>query len=232
MAHEYTKNEIIEKLNCASLDIATFYKQDFINYLGYTKDTNELYSEVISEWCLEHLSLFQQIPQITRTASYKTETHNGAVKNARSNRTEELIAMEMFRQGGLPIIGKVLDYQTPLKNKRADKAGKIDLLAYDGNTLRILELKEPDSTETMLRCVLEGYTYLHTVNIEKLLRDFSLPAGTAVEACPFVFLNGQQHNEMNEQRPALKRLMTQLNVKPFYCTKDKGKLYTVVEGER
>ncbi len=232
MAYDYTKNEFIEKLNCAGADIATFYKQDFINYLGCTKDTNELYSEIVAGWCFEHLSLFQHISKITRTASYKIETHDGVVKNTLSNRTEELIAMRMFRQGELPVIGKVLDYQTPLKNKRTDKAGKIDLLAYDGSTLRILELKEPDSKETMLRCVLECYTYLQIVDIEKLLQNFGLPIDTNVAASPFVFRDGQQHREMSEQRPCLKRLMTQLNIKPIYISKDKNERYTVTEDEQ
>ena len=110
----------------------------------------------------------------------------------------------------------MIDYQTPLKNKREDEAGKIDLLAYDGTTLRILELKKPDSVETMLRCVLEGYTYLKTANIAKLLEDFKLPSDTIVNACPFVFKNGEQHSEMMEQRPHLKRLMDLLDSKPYY----------------
>ena len=83
--------------------------------------------------------------------------------------------MEIFRQGFLSDVGRVIDYQTPLKNRRSDKAGKIDLLSYDGISVRILELKEPDSDETMLRCVLEGYTYMKTVDGKRLINDFELP---------------------------------------------------------
>ena len=46
----------------------------------------------------------------------------------------------MFRQKEISYVGEILDYQTPLKNKRSDEAGKIDLLSYDGRILRILEL--------------------------------------------------------------------------------------------
>ncbi len=229
MAGDYTRDEILRKVEAAGEDAAVFYKQDFVNYLGCAKDTGELYTEIVAEWCLANPSVFQRIPQITRKVSYKTVGHDGIPDNAHSNRTEELIAMAIFRQGELPPIGKVIDYQTPLKNERADRAGKIDLFAYDGSTLRILELKEPDSTETMLRCVLEGYTYLRTVDSEKLLRDFSLPADTQMKACPFVFWNSRQHREMEEQRPKLKQLMEQLDSRPFYITKQENGDYTVTE---
>ena len=225
---EYTKQEIINQLHECIDDISLFYKQDFINYRGKTADTNELYTEIISEWLIDNICLLEQIPIITRSASYAVEGHDGVPKHLDSNREEELIAMEMFRQETLPFVGKLLDYQTPLKNTRKDKAGKIDLIAYDGEILRILELKEPESKETMLRCVLEGYTYLKTVNHKKLLADFGLPPNTVVEATPFVFYRGYQWVEMQQNRVWLKRLMGALKIKPFYIKKE-NELYVVVE---
>lgn len=136
--------------------------------------------------------------------------------------------MAMFRQGALPGAGRVLDYQTPLKGRRADHAGKIDLLAYDGRAVRILELKAPDSTETMLRCVLEGETYRRTVDAEKLLADFGLPPATPVRASPLVFYGGVQWQEMQEDRPCLKQLMARLDSRPLYI-KEVQNHYTVEE---
>lgn len=229
MANGYSKPELLKKVLRASKIMYTFYKQDFINYRGKTTDTNELYTEVVAEWCIENLSRFEKIPKITRTSSYKTASHDGIPDNDRSNRTEELIAMSMFRQGTLPIVGQVVDYQTSLKNKRSDHAGKIDLLAYDGKVLRILELKERESTESMLRCVLEGYTYLRTVDTEKLLCDFSLPSGTPVVASPFVFRNGRQWKEMEEQRPYLNQLMSLLGGQPLYINAFDAEGFSITE---
>jgi hypothetical protein len=215
-------------------NISTFYKRGCINYRSKTSDTKEYYTEVISEWLLEHLDLLEQIKTITRCSSYWVEGHDGISDNPDSNREEELIAMAMKRQGSLPLVGQVLDYQTPLKSVQKDTAGKIDLLTYDGKTLRILELKEPDSKETMLRCVLEGYTYLKTVDKDKLISDFSrdsgvkIPEGTAVVACPFVFHGGFQWKEMQQERPCLKRLMETLNSKPYYVIEENG-VYIVTE---
>lgn len=224
----YTREQILQHLNKLASNMSLLYKSGCINYRGKTTDTKEYYTEVISEWLLDHLELLEQIKPITRQSSYRVGGHDGIPEHPDSIREEELIAMAMKRQGHLPLVGQVVDYQTPLKNVQKDKAGKIDLLAYDGTTLRILELKEPDSKETMLRCVLEGYTYLKTVNQTKLLTDFGLPTDTAVKACPFVFRDGFQWVEMQQDRPYLKRLMEVLNSKPYYVVEENG-VYVVME---
>ena len=207
-------------------------KQPFINYAGKTTDTNEYYTEVIAEFLLKNSDAFiNGIPKITRKAHYKTPTHTGNV-DAATPREEEKIAIEMFNQSQAgytyDFIGDIVDYQTPLKNKRDDVAGKIDLFSYDGKCARILELKKPDSDETMLRCVLEGYTYLKTVDTHKLLADFKLPADVKVLASPFVFKSGIQHSEMSEERPFLFKIMDLLKSKPYYILKENN-LYIVEE---
>ncbi len=225
---QYTKNEILTDCESALSEPEFFYNASMVNYRGITKDTAEPYSEIISEFLLDNLKRYN-IPVITRQTSYKTEGHDG-VCNEASNRKEELMAMQIYNQGKLNIIGKILDYQTPLKNKRTDTASKIDLLAYDGDTLRILELKKPDSEETLLRCVLEGYTYLNTVDKKKLLRDFELPNVTAIIACPFVFKDSAQHKEWLESGPMLKKLIYVLKAKPLFIT-EKYYNYQIFEEE-
>jgi len=224
----YTRTQILLRLDEISAHMETFYKKGCINYRGKTADTKEYYTEIIAEWLLERLDLFKQISPILRRSSYCVEGHDGIPEHPDSNREEELIAMAMKRQGSLPLLGRVLDYQTPLKNVLKDTAGKIDLLTYDGTALRILELKEPDSQETMLRCVLEGYTYRQTVTKNKLLSDFSLPADTVLEACPFVFYGGFQWKEMQQERPYLKQLMKELNAIPYYIAEENG-MYQIRE---
>ena len=228
----YSKTDILQKCRVAFNDIKTFYKQPFINYNGRTDDTSEYYTEVVAEFlCSNILAYINGIPRITREASYMTAGHDGTF-DVNTPREEEKIAMEMFKQSkqGVPYdyIGDIIDYQTPLKNKRSDVAGKIDLLSFDGKTLYILELKKPDSEESMLRCVLEGFTYMKTVNKEKLLDDFSLPRDTIVKASPFVFRNKQQHEQMLEDRPRLFKLMQLLDSKPYYINKENN---TYVVGE-
>ena len=236
MGKKYSKNEILEEIQ----DMGNFYKRKVVNYRGTTSDSKEYYTEVVAEWILKNIYLFDYIKPITREKSYKVDSHDGKNKDKDSNREEEKIAMKLFdlsqNQGKVfDVIGKIIDYQTPLKDIQTDKAGKIDLLAYNENeeekTLRILELKKPDSEETMLRCVLEAYTYLKVVDKDKLLKDFGLPEDTEIKACPFVFYDGEQHQEMKEikdSRKNLGELIEKLGIEVIYLKEENGE-YSVVK---
>ena len=234
----YSKDEIIKKLEVAKSEMWKFYSQDFVNYRGKTSDKERYYyTEIIAKWLLDNIELFNDIKMISRENSYKVDSHDGKIKNEKSGREEEIIAMKLFdfsqNQGKVfDIIGKIIDYQTPLKDVQTDKAGKIDLLAYNEKenpkTLRILELKKPDSKETMLRCVLEAYTYLKIVDKAKLLKDFGLPENTKIKACPFVFYEKEQYREMQQDRENLKDLIKKLEIEVIYLKEEKGE-YNVVK---
>ena len=234
MGKKYSKEEIIKKLEESKSEMGQFYSENFLNYISETSDKEGDYTEIIAEWLLNNIKLFDEIKPITREKNYKVKTHDGKIKNEKSNREEEIIAMKLFElsqnQGKVfDIIGKIIDYQTPLKNVRADKAGKIDLLAYNENekTLRILELKKPDNKETMLRCVLEAYTYLKVVDKAKLLKDFELPENTKIKACAFVFYGGEQHQEMQKNKENLGELIKKLDIEIIYLKEENGE-YSVV----
>lgn len=231
---EYTREEIIKKLQDSSKDMSTLYTQTFINYTGKTTDTKEKYTEVIAEWLIKNFNLFDNIKKITRQSSYKVDTHDGKHNNQNSNRLEEIMAIEIFNQKSLNILGKVLDYQTPLKNERDDKAGKIDIVSYnkDIKTVYLLELKKEDNEETMLRCVLEIFTYSKTLDKDKFLEDFNLPKDTKIKASPLVFFNGSQYKEMaDSDNKYLKDLIKKLEIELFYISKNNNSEYNITKGE-
>ena len=234
MGKKYSKNEILEEIQ----DMGNFYKRKVVNYRGTTSDSKEYYTEVVAEWILKNIYLFDYIKPITREKSYKVDSHDGKNKDNDSNREEEKIAMKLFdlsqnQEKVFDVIGKIIDYQTPLKDIQTDKAGKIDLLAYNENekTLRILELKKPDSKETMLRCVLEAYTYLKIVDKAKLLKDFGLAENTKIKACSFVFYDGEQYKEMQaikDDRENLGKLIEKLGIEVIYLKEENGE-YEVIK---
>lgn len=224
-------------MEVAKSEMGQFYSENFLNYISETSDKKGDYTEIITKWLLDNIELFEEIKPITREKNYKADSHDGKIKNEKSNREEEKITMKLFdfsqNQGKVfDIIGKIIDYQTPLKNVRGDKAGKIDLLAYNENeeekTLRILELKRPDSEETMLRCVLEAYTYLKVVDKAKLLKDFGLPEDTEIKAYPFVFFNGKQHQDLKDGGENLENLIEKLGIEVIYLEEKDGE-YSIVK---
>ena len=232
----YSKNEIIKKLEVAKSEMWKFYSQDFVNYRGKTSDKEGYYyTEIIAKWLLDNIELFNDIKMISRENSYKVDSHDGKIKNKDSRREEEIIAMKLFdlsqnQRKVFDVIGKIIDYQTPLKDIQTDKAGKIDLLAYNKKEkiLRILELKRPGSKETMLRCVLEAYTYSKVVDKAKLLKDFGLAEDTVIKACPFVFYGKEQYREMQQDREHLKDLIEKLDTEVIYL-EEKGGEYNIIK---
>lgn len=219
MAKVYTKQEIIRFCEEASNDMKSFYNARFINNSGVT-DKGKPYTEIIAKWLLEHFDLFKKITEIKREKSYRVNGHDGKIDRI-TNRKEEITAKQLFSSSDKQFgFGKIIDYQVPLKNSRNDKGvGKIDLLSRNDKEkcVYILELKKEDNLETMLRCVLEAYTYLCIVSKDKLLRDFGIKDSYKLKASPLVYRGGVQHKEYkDENRKYLHELMKKLDSKPFF----------------
>lgn len=165
----YTRESIIKEIDdfIATGDLGLLYDQNFVKRRG----SKGKYMRFAAERLLEYSEELKNIPAARRKDSYNTQ-HDGTTPRPADGRkgekAEDRIAMKFFKKT-LPHLGSVIDYQTPLKDGR-DSA--IDLLAYNGESIYILELKRPDSKETLLRCVLEAYTYYRMVDKNKLLHDF------------------------------------------------------------
>ena len=103
----------------------------------------------------------------------------------------------------------------PIKDVHGDKAGKIDLIAFSesDSALYLLEFKKPDSKETLLRCVLEAYTYYKQVNQAKLLSDFELPVYSNI--IPAVLIYKQSFAATSLESPFLQQLRNAFGVSVF-----------------
>ena len=160
---------------------ANFYKAPIVNYKGYVKgaiqEDKNRYSEVISSTLLSKnlLQSWKELAPVrpnhfdtAHTPSEKVEME----KLQGTNRKEEILAKLLFYQREVAGLGYIFDYQTPLKETRNDSYGKIDLLGYntDDKCYSVIELKyrPSGSEETLLRCVLEAYTYYRLLDIKQI----------------------------------------------------------------
>ena len=212
----YSKEQIVLMCEEAAKDMKSFYKQNFINYRGKT-EKGQWYTELVAEWLLNHMGKFCEIQQIDRKHNYKTPI------NRETNRKEEITAKKLFKTNTVfEGFGRIIDYQTPLKNTKGDNGlGKIDLLSVNNRTrcVYILELKTKDSKDTMLHCVLEAYTYSRIVSQKKLFEDFKIEKDYELKASPLVYVGGVQYNEFFEkknERKMLHELMKKLDTTPFF----------------
>ncbi len=231
-----TRIETINELKKELSNIENLYKSKCVNWTGTTKDTDELYSEIIANELLRELKEFDKILTVTRTETYCRENHcNIEIDICNSNRDEENFAKRIT---GLTLdgLGLIKDFQIPLKDTRADKGlGKIDLISFneETKTLYLIELKYEGNKETLLRASLESYTYYEIVDKAKLIDDcfnnqkFILnkvynhidPTEINVKPAVLVVPKCNAYNELEDvelgERPKLKALALALDISYF-----------------
>ena len=163
---------------------ANFYKAPIVNYKGYVKgaiqEDKNRYSEVISSTLLSKnlLKAWKELTPVRPNHFDTKHTHSESVDMEQlqgTNRKEEILAKLLFYQCEVNGLGYIFDYQTPLKADRNDSYGKIDLLGYnqDDKCYSVIELKyrPSGSEETLLRCILEAYTYYKLLDLKQIKSD-------------------------------------------------------------
>lgn len=226
MSIKKSKEETIDELNkeLYLYPIEKLYKADCMNWKGTTTNGKEQYSEVIAqELYLEHLEELRNITSITRRKSYYRENHCN-IKINENNRKEENFAKRLYKKE-LETLGLIKDFQIPLKDTSGNKGiGKIDLISYNKNdkNLFLIELKYTRNKETLLRALLESYTYFKIVDKNKLITDFFRPVNPdEIKTIPAVLLapGCNAYKELEElgedKRPHLKKLSLSLGIKYF-----------------
>ncbi len=222
----YTKAQTIQELQKGLADIKTLYNTKCVNWSGNVTGKDKPYSEVIAEEMLSHLKDYGKIETVERGATYIQKEHKDISIDLTSNRSEEIFAKRIAYLN-IGSLGKVLDYQIPLKHTNQDEGvGKIDLISFnkEKNNLYLHELKYKGNKETLLRAILEAYTYFKIVSEKKLLEDLSEEEGIPVknvEVAPAVlvtpFCNAFKELEEMEKghRPHLKALADQMGMEFF-----------------
>ncbi len=163
---------------------ANFYKAPIINYKGYvtgkSKVNNTRYSEVIADTLVSkgYIKTWLELEPLRPNHFDIGHHHSESVdinKLQISNRKEEILAKLLFYQREVKDLGYIFDYQTPLKETRNDSYGKIDLLGYNNADAcySVIELKyrPSGSDETLLRCILEAYTYYKLLDLNQIKSD-------------------------------------------------------------
>lgn len=233
MPTKYSKADIQTQVKAAMQDVGELYRETFINWTGRTVDADkQLYSEVIAEELLQsNISVaLQNLPAIQRK-KYSVETHDGNIEK-QTNRKEEILAKNLYaycKNNQLGCLGTIFDYQVPLKSISCDKAGKIDLVSFNrkNNRIWLLELKTENSTETLLRCIMEIATYHQLLHKGNFIASYStLPINISpqcIRKAILVFKHSKQNAELDEikagNRPNLEKIANLLDISFFLLEK-------------
>lgn len=234
---KYNKEEIVNFVSkyFENKNLPELYNDKCINYVGVTKDSKESYIKVIADYIIENILEFKNSfgnIQVTRNESYKIDTHTGIsifnfMEYIKNERREEKIAHSLFCQfyDEDSVLGKILDYQVPLKDSKLNSGlGKIDLLSYNKkeNKTYLIELKKDNSKETLLRCILEAYTYSKIVDKEKLYKDFSLPLlDNLFVIAPLVYKKSDAITQVDILEPLIRKLEIPIEIFVFDYSRSK-----------
>ncbi len=228
MSRAYSENKIREMIKSALETNPLFiYQENFLNYRGRTSDSRKPYSEVIAKELVENYHQLMRLGKdvsIRRTKSFNV-CHNGIPDvNARLKRfdylkfSEKLLAIALFNSDTEYCFGEIIDYQVSLKEKQSDKFGEIDLVAKKGRSLKLIELKiKGRNEETLLRALLEIYTYYKLINnsLDKFVDDFNLDNGKELYFQPAIIIDrfslSGEILENIDNYPNIKMLVSTIN---------------------
>ena len=238
----YTKEKTIEDIENAMQNWGELYNSNAVNRIGATSDTGEAYTEIAAQKILERIGELKSSINISIVRrgesgkSYKVEGHKWKAfdENPDLPRKEERKA-KSFMKETIPGLGTVLDYQIPLyavsKKKSGLRLGKIDMVAITGDkrTFYLIEYKWRVSNETLLRCVLEAYTYSQIVDGKQLLSDFDYPEATLRKAV-LAYKSTPKHKcqpylDFHADCPNVRRLMRELGVDFFVLSESVSESY-------
>ena len=233
----YTKDDVKEWLIRDIKDLSLLYTKQYVKYTGVIEGTREYYYDFIAKFLLSldgKLDVYfeRNIPQIHRIPredgfTYRVSDHilqeEKSIALSREKPLDEEWLAKSVLLDNFDYIGKIIDYQIPINEKRTDKAGDVDLLAYNEKCFSLIELKRENSTEPMLRAILEISTYFCQINRKTLKMDFSeyLISDEELQKVILVFKDSIQHQDYIKS-PYIRELTEKLKVNVFLF--DNGKI--------
>jgi len=226
-----TPDEIREKCDTASKNMDTFYKQGVAMRISH--------SDTVAQYLLDNSELWEKIQKITRQNSYNRDHSAIEPGEKATNCIEEWTAKAMFTHSKkfghkFGAIGSVIDYQIQLKNTLKDKeAGKIDMmsLSADGQELYLIEMKQQGTGESLLRCVLEIYTYFRQIDKNKLKKDFELNNNPKVVPVVAIFTDSKPYKQIKKYSKVVE-LIKSLHVKVAILSGEACKKGEVPDGSK
>jgi hypothetical protein len=209
MPRGVTKDELALEWQSLHKDWYSIYQWEPTSRAGYL--------DWITEWITESFSEIQLNTAGLRTRSFRVPDHRGQISLSTDieQTTEKRIVRALFNRQVLPVVGHVLDYEVPLKDTDNAAHGDIDLLCCTAHTCLCLEAKQPGSTESILKAILQAFVYTSLVATKKqaFLNSYALDQGTTLSPGVLTFSTARSGLQLEEatDHPHLLTLVRMLN---------------------
>ena len=211
MTRGYEKDKLKLAWNSVSKDWYSIYQ--------WGRTSGAAYTEWIAEWIVESFDLIRLETAGLRMNRFKTEDHKGQaqLQTDISQFTEKRFVRAVFNLGEISPLGKIIDYEVPLKATGSAEHGDIDLLCLASGDLLCVEAKNPQKSESVLKAILQAvvYTWLASVHIDKFIDEFKLPMPTRLTPAILIFRDSASGRQLGHwgNHPHLAALLQKLDTK-------------------
>jgi hypothetical protein len=214
MARSLDKVTLMKELSLLQKDWYTIYQWPQTSACRYT--------EWLAEWLVDSFANIRLVTDgLRQMRSFRVEDHGGDIrlKTGIKQFTEKRFLRAMFNRLQVPPLGRVKDYEIPLKETQSAKHGDIDLLCVLGPLALCIEAKQPRSSESILKAILQAFAYTSLIASRRatFLSDFDLPATLQLTPAVLTFSNATSGSQLKKMRdcprsyPTLLKLLRTLN---------------------
>jgi len=153
------------------------------------------YTEIISSIILDEYDTIELRTEGVRKRTFKYHDHHGLRYPAT---WEKRFCLALYNARKVHLLGDVLDYEVPLKEKQSSDHGDIDVLCWNGDGLLITEVKAYNSKHSLLKAILQAFTYTSLVTTAKarFTRSFKAPDETKLIPAVSVFENADTERHL------------------------------------
>ena len=172
-------------------------------WLVHEKRGGKMHFEVMAE-CLKNITRKLPVTYLKDRSDRDCYKPNRQNRKGKGRRVEEWMAKVMVRNCiadknlKYPYLGKAVDYQVLIDKRK--KFGDIDIIGVCGRDVVIGELKRPDNPETLIRAILEIYTYAKSFDenqLRILFKECGVGSRGRLVVAP-VFFKGSNMSKENE----------------------------------
>jgi len=205
------KATLLKQLDTVPKNWYSIYQWKPTSRIGYTEWIAERIEASVNDILLVEKDL--------RRRSFRLADHRGQIKLQTGIRqlTEKRLVRAMFNLSDVPTLGRIIDYEVPLKENDNAKHGDIDLLCLSSGSVLCVEAKKPGASESILKAILQAFVYTSLVATrrEAFLKDYNLPPSVKLTPTVLTFASAQSARQIRERNrfPNLWRLLSALNVR-------------------
>lgn len=209
MSLGFPTDEIEKEWQTLSKDWYSIYQWQRTSGVGYTEPVTQRIE-----------SMFDSITLITdglRDRSFRVKAHRGQIKlnTGIEQLTEKRLVRAMFNASTIPLLGKVIDYETPLKDNDEARHGDIDLVCVSSDQCFCVEAKKPKASESILKAVLQAFVYTSLASKKKslFLKSFGLDQRLKLTPAILTFTSAQSGRQLNviDKYPMLQKLIQKID---------------------